>query len=210
MSLREDLGSSVALRAAGRRALELAGTDVDDVAHLDLYACFPSAVQLAARELGIDLSRQLSVFGGLSFGGGPWNNPVGHSLACMVDTLREDPGSLGLVTANGGMVDKHSMGVLGTDPPADGFRHDRPQAQVDSAAERRVVTEHRGSVTVEAWTVMADRDGSWSRGHAACLTPDGARAWGVTTDPDTMAEMASGDLGGRPAHLGADAVLSLG
>ena len=33
-------------------ALELAGVGVDDLAHVDLYSCFPSAVEIAAYELG--------------------------------------------------------------------------------------------------------------------------------------------------------------
>ncbi len=45
---RADLHSSPAIRTAGRRALELAGVGVDDLAHVDLYSCFPSAVQIAA------------------------------------------------------------------------------------------------------------------------------------------------------------------
>ena len=38
---------------------------------------------------------QLTVTGGLSFAGGPWNNYVTHSIATMVGVLRDDPGSVG-------------------------------------------------------------------------------------------------------------------
>ncbi|HEX9992579.1 MAG TPA: hypothetical protein VGB14_06605, partial [Acidimicrobiales bacterium] len=72
VSHRGDLRSSPAIRAAGRAALELAGVGVGDLAHVDLYSCFPSAVQVAAAELGIGLDRPLTVTGGLSFAGGPW------------------------------------------------------------------------------------------------------------------------------------------
>ena len=37
-----------AIELGGRRALELAGLGIDDVAIVDLYSCFPSAVQLGA------------------------------------------------------------------------------------------------------------------------------------------------------------------
>ena len=47
MSERRDFHSSPAIGIAGSRALELAGVGIDDVAHLDLYSCYPSAVQLA-------------------------------------------------------------------------------------------------------------------------------------------------------------------
>ena len=48
-----ELHRSPAIRIAGRRALELAGVGVDDIDLVDLYSCFPSAVQVAAAELGL-------------------------------------------------------------------------------------------------------------------------------------------------------------
>ncbi|MDQ1374182.1 MAG: acetyl-CoA C-acetyltransferase, partial [Actinomycetota bacterium] len=55
VSERENLHSSPAIGAAGRALFALAGRGVDDVAHVDLYSCFPSAVQIAAGELGLSL-----------------------------------------------------------------------------------------------------------------------------------------------------------
>src|SRR5690606_6315586 len=97
-----DLVSSGAIRLAARGLFALAGRSVDEVAHADLYSCFPSAVQIAAAEIGLGLDRPLTVTGGLSFAGGPWNDYVTHAIATMVGVLRADPGALGLVTANGG------------------------------------------------------------------------------------------------------------
>ena len=44
---------SPAIRIGGRRALELAGIGIDDIDLIDVYSCFPSAVQVAAAELGL-------------------------------------------------------------------------------------------------------------------------------------------------------------
>ena len=118
LSERTSFTSSAAIRYAGRAALDLAGVAIDDIAHLDVYSCFPSAVEIACGELDIPLDRQLTVYGGLCFAGGPWNNPVGHAIAAMVGVLRDDPASFGLVTANGGNIQKHSFGVYSTEPPA--------------------------------------------------------------------------------------------
>ena len=52
VSERRDLHSSPAIVTAGDRVYELAGIGPDDVAHIDLYSCFPSAVQVAAESLG--------------------------------------------------------------------------------------------------------------------------------------------------------------
>ncbi len=211
MSERHSFTRSPSIGVAGRRSLELCGVDLDDVAHLDVYSCFPSAVELFCREFGLDpLERQLTVYGGLAFAGGPWNNPVGHALATMVDVLRNEAGSLGLVTGNGGNVDKHSFGLLGTEPPPDGFRHEAPQREIEAETEGREVLEtHSGQVEIEAWTVMHDRDNASERLHAACLTSSGERVWGVSTDADAMLAAESRDLGGTAAEIAADGQLTL-
>src|SRR5687767_12259581 len=122
VSERDNLHSSPAIAACGRAALALAGVSIDDITHVDLYSCFPSAVQIGAAALGLAIDRQLTLTGGLTFGGGPGNNYVTHSIAALVEKLRSDPGSLGLVNANGWYVTKHAVGVYGTQPSAQGFR----------------------------------------------------------------------------------------
>lgn len=211
MSERESFVRSPSVGIAGRRALELAGLTLDQVEHLDVYSCFPSAVQLFCKEFGIDpLSRPLTVYGGLAFGGGPWNNPVGHALATMVDRLRESGDAFGLVTANGGNVDKHAFGVLGSTPPPAGFRYERPQTEIDSAATRRsVLEEYRGPATVETWTVMHDRSNEPERYLGSCLTPEGDRTWVASSDADLMATAMTTDIGGRAAHLDTEGAIHL-
>src|SRR5690606_12195358 len=133
--------------------------------------------------------RPLTVTGGLTFAGGPWNDYVTHSIATMVGVLREDPGAIGFVTANGGLISKHAFGLYSTTPPAGGFHHDAPQAAVDAAPGREVVGDHEGPATVEAYTVMHSRDGAPERALVAVLTPDGRRAWATSEDPAVMAAM---------------------
>jgi acetyl-CoA C-acetyltransferase len=211
LSTRPSLTGSSAMRVAGGAALELAGVGIADVAHLDLYSCFPSAVQLAAIELGIGLDRQLTVYGGLPFAGGPWNNPVGHAIAAMVDVLRSDAGSVGLVTANGGIVQKHAFGVYSASPPpSGGFRHSHPQFAIDAAGPPIELADgYAGPAEIESWTVMHERDGSRARAHATVRTTDGARAWAVTNEPDLMAHLEDIDAIGAAATVGPDAELRM-
>lgn len=212
MSHRRDFVRSPSIGVAGHRALELAGLTLDEVEHLDVYSCFPSAVQLFCEEFDLDpLSRPLSVYGGLAFGGGPWNNPVGHALATMTERLRSSPGAFGLVTANGGNVDKHAFGVLGTTPPPSGFRYERPQRAIDAAASpRRVLEDHEGAATVETWTVMHDRANEPERFLGSCLTRDGERVWVASADPEVMDAAMGSDLGGRTAEVGPGGGIHLG
>ena len=209
VSNRIDLCSSPAIRLAGRQALDLAGVGIDEVGPLDLYSCFPAVVQITCDELGIDPSRQLTLTGGLPLGGGPGNNYSTHGIAQMVGTLRELSGDVGLVHANGGLVTKHAVGVYGTEPPGDGFRSQSVQAAVDAAGSRAAAPpDHAGPVTIEAYTVMHDRTGP-TDALVACLTGDGERAWGTSTEPDLMAELMADDLCEAPAILAADGVLDL-
>ena len=203
VSHRWSLAESPAIRLAGRGALALAGVGPDDIAHLDVYSCFPSAVQIAAVEIGLGTDRPLTVTGGLSFAGGPWNNYVSHSIATMVDRLRGDPGTLGLVTANGGFLTKHAFGVYGAEPPPQGFCHADHQDEVDELPRRELAEEVDGPVTVESAVVMHDRDSVAQRAIVAALSPDGRRAWGGTDEPDAMAAIMAGETVGLPAHLGA-------
>ncbi|MEX2293398.1 MAG: acetyl-CoA acetyltransferase [Acidimicrobiales bacterium] len=209
VSDRDRVGRSPAMRIAGAAALHLAGATVDDLAHVDLYSCFPSAVEIAANELGLGLDRQLTVTGGLSFAGGPWNNYVMHSIATMAGVLREDPGSLGLVSANGGFITKHAFGVYGTTPPAGPFRHAEPQAEIDALPSRELCEDPDGQADIEAWTVMFDREGAPETGILVGLLADGRRAWGVTTEPGAVKAMVTEELAGRRAALRPDGAFDL-
>jgi acetyl-CoA C-acetyltransferase len=204
LSERADLHSSPALRMVGRATLGLAGVAVDDVDHLDLYACFPSAVQVAAAELGIDLddaARPPTVTGGNSFAGAPGNNYGMHAIATMVQVLRSQPGSLGFVTGVGWYLTKHSAGLYSTKPPQQGFRRATPQTEVNRLARRVPGDDYEGDVTVETYTVVHDRSGEPTHGVVAGLAPDGRRVWGVCRKPDALEAMTAGDCVGLPAYL---------
>jgi len=204
VSNRWDLAEAPAIRLAGRAALDLAGVGVDDLAHVDVYSCFPSAVQIAAREIGLGTDRPLTVTGGLSFAGGPWNDYVSHSIATMVDRLRADPGSVGLITANGGFLTKHAFGVYSTEPPVDGFRHADLQDEVDRLPSRELAEVVDGPVAVETATVMHDRQSVAEKAIVSCLLADGRRAWGTSTDVDVMATIVSEETSGRAGHVASD------
>ena len=200
VSNRDNLHSSPAIRIAGRRCMELAGVEVDALDHVDLYSCFPSAVQVAAAELGLGEDRPLTVTGGLTFGGGPLNNYVMHAIARMAEVLREAPGEVGLVSSNGGFITKHAFGVYSAAPPRQPFRFETPQNRVDAMPTREAVPTFDGPVEIESYTVMYGSEGPES-GLAACLLDDGRRAWGNTREPEVLQSMVSEEFCGRPARL---------
>ncbi len=193
---------SPAMRLAGNRALELAGVGHEDCELLDLYSCFPVAVQVAQRELGIDATRPFTVTGGLTFGGGPLNCYCILPLTRTVHLLRDRPGANAFLTGNGGLFTKHSMLVLGAAPSGFGFRTDAVQAAADSMPYRPTPESAPvGDMTLETYTVRYDRDGAPERALLACLDAAGARHFGDSTDPGLIAELLATDACGRPARL---------
>ncbi len=191
ISVRDRLDRTPAIEIGGRAALELAGLGIDDVSLIDLYSCFPSAVQLGARSLGIDLtSRQWSRTGGLTFAGGPWHNYVMHAIATIVGELRERPGERGFVWGNGGLVTKHSFGVYATEPPTNGFRSADPQPEIDRLPQRALAdpADAAGPATVESYVVM----------HDATVRPRGVRHLSSRRRPPSVGRIAGRHDDGGP------------
>ena len=197
LSTRAELHRSLALRRAGERVFELAGLSLAEIDHLDLYSCFPSAVEVAAEELGAREGRPVTVTGGLTFGGGPLNSYGLHAIARMAERLREEPGSTGLVHGNGGWLAKHAVAVYSAEPPAAGFRYERVEPALRL---REALVDWEGEVMLEAYTV-AHREGEPRAALAACLTPDGHRTWGRLEDAGVLQAMMREEFCGRPGRL---------
>ena len=191
------------------KLFELTGYSADQMDHVDLYSCFPAAVQVSANEIGLSQDRPLTVTGGLTFAGGPLNNYVMHSVARMVDLLRAKPGSKGLVTANGGLLTKHALCIYSTDAPDQPFAWANLQDEVDAMPRREVEIDHDGAVTVESYVVMYDADAAPTQAHAACLLDDGRRTWANVTDADTVDAMTKAEFCGRAGRVNGEGELSV-
>lgn len=200
VSNRDNLYSSPAIRIAGNRCLELAGLNVDDLDMVDVYSCFPSAVQVAAHELGLDTTKPLTVTGGLTFAGGPLNNYVMHSIVRMAQLLREQPAAKGLITANGGYLTKHAFGVYSTTPPAQAFQHADLQPEIDALPSRDVDLDFSGRASVEAYSVMYAGDAP-NKAFCALRTGDGNRAWAISEDADLLQTMIDTEFCGTEVSV---------
>ncbi|HEY8216534.1 MAG TPA: acetyl-CoA acetyltransferase [Acidimicrobiia bacterium] len=213
---RERLDASPAIGIAARAALGACGLGIDDVARFDLYSCFPAAVEIAMDALGLrgpsgGDDRPLTVTGGLGFAGGPANNYPTHAIARMVEACRADPGSVGLVHALGWYATKHSIGVYGTEPPVDGFTRVPPevtQAEVDATAPRAVAGAFAGDATVEATSVLVERDGTPSVAVLSLLAGDGRRLLANTRDRDAMTAMTVDTWEGTTVHTTTDGTVN--
>jgi acetyl-CoA C-acetyltransferase len=196
---RHDLSSAPGLEAAAALLRREVG-DIDEIAHLDLYSCFPAVVSLTSGVLGLSPDRPLTVTGGLAFAGAPINFAAGQSLIGMVSALRSDPGSLGLVHGNGGHIAKHTFGTYSTVPPT------RPHRSLTAAndAPTRVAADpdRSGRALLDGITVAYDHNGP-SRAIGLVRFEDGSRTWATSTDSELMAECTEQEWVGREIDVDA-------
>lgn len=177
-SERPDLSRSLATDLVLRQTLEGSGCTVADIAHIDLYSCFPVAVLLAAETLGLDPVANpegLTLTGGLPFFGGAGNNYSMHAIAEAVARCRTNPGSRALVLANGGFLSKEAAGVYST-APLPGWQPQSSaaiQAACDAQAHPPLLSEDTEG-TLETFTVTYAK-GEAQRGYAFLRTDDDAR-----------------------------------
>lgn len=207
-----DLWRSPAMAAASGEALARAGVGIDDVAHLDLYSCFASSVGFALDALGLvaDDPRGFTVTGGLPFAGGAGSNYMTHSIATMVERLREDPGSLGLVSGVGMHMTKHVYAAYSTTPatvaPPEAVA---VQQRLDAAPAATIVDAYEGAATIAAYSVVHGRDGAAEWGLLVCDVGPGARCYARVTDPSLLTAMEAEEWVGRIVTLWPEGAVNL-
>ena len=202
---RPDLSASPSAISAGRKALELAGKTVDDMAVFDFYSCFPIAVFNMIDGLGIaaDDPRGLTLTGGLPYFGGAGNNYSMHAIAEVVPALRARPGAFGFIGANGGMLSKYSVGVYST-APAEWSQPEARRAKIpyDPVPGLEVETA-TGEATVETYTTTTTRSGPAI--VVIARLADGRRAAANQASEAAFAELDAREPIGRRVRLETDA-----
>ena len=200
VSDRVDYFSSPAIRLNTQQALEMAGKSISEIDLIDIYSCFPSAVEVACSALGIrvDDPRGLTLTGGLPFFGGPGNNYSMHAIATLVSTLRAEPAKFGLITANGGYLSKHATGIYSAVPVRGEWeRGERVnvQEQIEAMESPRFTPNPQGEARVETYTVVHER-GVPARGIViGRLLADDARFIANTlTDEATLTAMVQQEM----------------
>ncbi len=187
---RPDLGASPAAAAAVTIALEVAGIGADDLTAMDLYSCFPIAVQAVTDAVGIapDDPRGLTLTGGLPYFGGAGNGYSLHAIAEAVDRCRAEPGARVLVGANGGTLSKYAAGVYATTPREWSPGLDAiAQARLDAVEDVSVALHPDGDATIEAYTVLPAADGADKGVVVGRLLASGRRFIAGTAGPEALA-----------------------
>jgi acetyl-CoA C-acetyltransferase len=186
LSERDRLHHHPGQEMAARRVLELAETSADALHHVDLYSCFPFAVQAGAEALGIGIDPVPSLTGGMTFFGGPFGNYVLHSTAHLVERLRTAPGEMGVIGSVGGYYGHFGYGVYSTDPGAsDAPLFEDLSARFAELPTRAFVADFDGRAEIEAYTVDVAASGPVKATFTA-LTEAGERVWGISEDDTTL------------------------
>jgi acetyl-CoA C-acetyltransferase len=201
LSRRARLHRSEGLRQCGERLATLTGVAPAAADHLDLYSCFPAAVQIQARELGIDTARPLTVTGGMTFAGGPLNNYGLQALAALASRLRGQAGETALVTSVSGMLTKQGAAWWSSTPPPKGFRHDDVSEEV--AAQEHpldLLDEHTGAATIAGYTV-AHAAGEPVQAVVIATTADGRRCVATSSATEVLPSMVADEWVGRTVEV---------
>lgn len=191
---RTSFAECLAMNHAIDITLKRSGLTAEELDGMDLYSCFPSAIEFGLNALGTDEEdpRPFSLTGGLAFAGGPGNAYVLHSLATALERIREVPASRLLVTGIGMANTKHAATVL------TGAEH-VPAAATGQASYREALDETprivapnaNGSASVCSYTVEYDRAGEASNIIWLLDLEDGRRTIANSTQPGDVAAQIS-------------------
>jgi acetyl-CoA C-acetyltransferase len=201
VSARERLSECVGARVASQAALAGAGLRMEEIDLVELYSCFPIAVETYAEALGLPGDRALTVTGGMSFAGGPYNNYQLQSTARAAELLREGRGRTALVSCVSGVLTKQAFGLWGVAAPREGFVHADVSDAVAAQAQARVVLDtYTGSARIVGCTVLHGR-GKAPRAVVLVDVPGGQRALATTEDAAWVARLQDEECIGRDVRV---------
>ena len=201
VSAREDLAACPGAGITGRAALEANDLKAEDIDLVELYSCFPFAVEAYADALGLPTSRALSVTGGMAFAGGPYNNYLFQATCRAAELMRRGKGRTALVSCVSGVLTKQGFGLWSLDPPPRGFFHaDLSETVALEMRALEVLDEFTGQAKVAGYTVLHGR-GQPPRGIALVDTPQGQRAMTTTEDAALIARMQLDECVGQQLRV---------
>jgi acetyl-CoA C-acetyltransferase len=207
VSERVSYSFSPAIREAGNAAMDMAGAGINQMDFFDLYSCFPCAVFIGAKSIGLDTNNlpPLTITGGLAYFGGPGNNYTMHAIARAIEKLRENPGGFGYISGLGWYITKHSVGIYsGREPEKQWDRTGQGEIQqrIDRMIGPDLDMSPRGPVTVETYTVMHDRAGDPDYAIVIGRLDSGKRCWGLAAnDIELFRAMEAEEFVGRKGAI---------
>lgn len=201
LAIRRDMHTWPSMRVLGDAAAAHLGEPLTSLEHTELYSCFPVAVRVQQRELGLPLDGVPTVTGGMAFAGGPLNSFVLHETAEMAAHLREHPRDRGLVGAVSGLLTKPGLSVWSTTPPTEmPLVADLAVKSKEATTLVESVAGYEGPATVATYTVEYE-DQEPMKVDVIADTPEGKRCVAVAIDGDLAARSTRETLIGHEIRV---------
>ena len=201
LSARADLIRSPGADATARAVLEAGEIGATAIDLIELYSCFPVAVDAFADALDLPPDRDLTITGSMAFAGGPYNNYFFQATARAAQLLRAGAGRTALLSCVSGVLTKQAFALWSSEPPRGVFVHCDVTDEVAAAAtELPVVENYTGGGRIAGCTVLHAR-GEQPRAVALIDTDDGARALAMSHLSEIVAEMEREEWVGRRVQV---------
>lgn len=200
VSCRKRLDECMGARVAGQAALDAAGLKAQDVDLVDLYSCFPIAVQAYAQALGLPLTRDLTVTGGMHSAGGPYNNYVLQATCRAAELLRQGRGETALVSSVSGVLTKQGFGLWSMQRSSRFVLADVSDQVERETETMEVLDNYSGPARVAGCTVLHER-GQALRAVVLADTPQGQRAMATSEDEALVARIQEEEFVGRDVRI---------
>jgi acetyl-CoA C-acetyltransferase len=186
----------------GRAAEAHIGRPLASLDHAEVYSCFPAAVRVQQRALGLPVDGVPTITGGETFAGGPWNNFVLQTTAAMADRVRAERGTTGLVTTVSGLLNKPGLAVYAATPDVPLLSRDLAAEAELATARVEVVAGYRGPARVATYTVAYDGLDP-VRCTVIADTPEGTRVVASATDSELAERVTREELIGTDVEVDA-------
>jgi acetyl-CoA C-acetyltransferase len=198
LAQREKLWQCPAMALAAQQALESAGISMKDITCMDLYSCFSGNLNMTRDVLGMDEndSRPLTLTGGLPYFGGPGNNYTTHSIATLVEMLRQHPEQYGLISGVGMNMTHHVFAVYSGRAQV---IHNIPETDTPDWPVKTITETAEGEGLIAAYTVEHNKSGLSAL--AICDLPDHTRCYARSEDQALCQAMEETEWVGRKVIL---------
>lgn len=197
LSARADFSRCLGAELAAEAIYSETGIGPEQLDLVELYSCFPIAVECFAEAARISLDRDLTITGGMAFAGGPYNNYFFQATAKAAQLLKTGAGRTAMLSCISGIMTKQAFALWSTERPRNGFaRLDVTEEVAARSKQVEVEIRFNGEGRVSGCTVIYSRRDD---PYAVLLvdTAAGTRALITSTEPQVLRSIETEEWVGR-------------
>ncbi len=195
---RPEIHRSIGAEHSAEELLNYTQVNPNDITYMDLYSCFPAAVEIYADAIGVSDKSKFSCTGGMPFAGGPLNN-YALQAACRVFELLDqdsDPNAIGLTSSVSGLITKQAFGLWSKSKPAQAYKWiDVSETVKAQEKPLTVIGGYHGEAVIVGYTVTYHANEP-QRAIAICDLPDGKRTVSYSEDITVMQKLEADEYCG--------------